>query len=63
LPARATYLGDLTVTAHLALLGPGKGCGYFVGLILGHSRLAVTPEIYSHEDKQAYREAFVAGSP
>jgi integrase len=26
-------------------------------LILGHSRLAVTLEIYSHEDKQAHREA------
>jgi integrase len=25
-------------------------------LILGHSRLAVTLEIYSHEDKQAQRE-------
>jgi len=26
-------------------------------LILGHSRLAVTLEIYSHEDKQAHRAA------
>jgi integrase len=26
-------------------------------LILGHSRLAVTLEIYSHEDKDAQREA------
>ena len=26
-------------------------------LILGHSRLAVTLEIYSHENKQAHREA------
>jgi integrase len=26
-------------------------------LILGHSRLAVTLEIYSHEDKQAHRDA------
>jgi integrase len=26
-------------------------------LILGHSRLAVTLEIYTHEDKQAHREA------
>jgi integrase len=26
-------------------------------IILGHSRLAVTLEIYSHEDKQAQREA------
>jgi len=26
-------------------------------LILGHSRLAVTLEIYSHEDRQAQRDA------
>jgi hypothetical protein len=26
-------------------------------LILGHSRLAVTLEIYTHEDKQAHRDA------
>jgi hypothetical protein len=26
-------------------------------LILGHSRLAITLEIYSHEDKEARREA------
>jgi integrase len=26
-------------------------------LILGHSRLAVTLEVYSHEDKQASRDA------
>jgi len=26
-------------------------------IILGHSRLAVTPEIYTHEDSRAQREA------
>jgi integrase len=26
-------------------------------IILGHSRLAITLEIYTHEDKQAHREA------
>jgi hypothetical protein len=34
-----------------------KVCIRDAQLILGHSRLAVTLEIYSHEDRQAHREA------